>query len=368
MSTQILHIADTHIGYAQYNSEVRRADFLQAFNHCIEIAIDRDVAAVVHAGDLFHRNQPRLDDLGGVVSALQRLREAGIPFLGICGNHEHRRDLHWLDFLAGLGLAAHLGSEPVHVGDVPIYGLDYRGRWDVELPRIDGGVLVAHQMLDDVFSKGELALETCLGCGADYVLLGDYHGHAQWRQSGTIVTYSGSTERTGVNERARRGVSLIDLETGRLDRVQLDTRPFFYIDEDVEGTLRARRHQLEGAVVVARLDTQGNCTRVQRLADEYRAEHLHAMPAEDLDPEARVEPPPPLTLEYNDIDEELDRFIAEHITSDIVVEIDAIIRDLTIPDSKVDEKVTEVLKKHFTCVNEDVGSIMASAGAASAEE
>jgi DNA repair exonuclease SbcCD nuclease subunit len=50
--TRILHTADTHLGYRQYHSEVRRQDFFKAFEVVIRDAVDMQVDAVVHAGDL----------------------------------------------------------------------------------------------------------------------------------------------------------------------------------------------------------------------------------------------------------------------------------------------------------------------------
>jgi exonuclease SbcD len=35
--------------------------------------------------------------------ALVRLHEAGIPFLGVVGNHEQKRGVQWLDLFAALG-------------------------------------------------------------------------------------------------------------------------------------------------------------------------------------------------------------------------------------------------------------------------
>ena len=50
----ILHTADTHLGYQQYHKPERKQDFMDAFIQTIEYAINNDIDVYVHAGDLFH--------------------------------------------------------------------------------------------------------------------------------------------------------------------------------------------------------------------------------------------------------------------------------------------------------------------------
>jgi DNA repair exonuclease SbcCD nuclease subunit len=130
--TRVLHTADTHLGYQQYHSPERRCDFLEAFRRVIDDAIESDVDAVVHAGDLFHDRSPELSDLLGAVEVLESLSEAGIPFLAVVGNHEAKRSAQWLDLFEAMGLARRLGEKPVAVGETAFYGLDFvpRGRRD----------------------------------------------------------------------------------------------------------------------------------------------------------------------------------------------------------------------------------------------
>ena len=84
--TRVLHTADTHLGYRQYHSPERQADFLSAFRRVVSDAIEDDVDAVVHAGDLFHDRRPGLSELLGTLDVLETLSEASIPFLRIGGS------------------------------------------------------------------------------------------------------------------------------------------------------------------------------------------------------------------------------------------------------------------------------------------
>jgi len=121
---RILHTADTHLGYRQYHSEARRNDFFAAFELVVKDAVEMQVDAVVHAGDLFDSRNPTLEDLLETINLLSRLKAANIPFLGIVGNHESKQNTQWLDLFEEMGLAARLGKKPLMVGNAAIYGID----------------------------------------------------------------------------------------------------------------------------------------------------------------------------------------------------------------------------------------------------
>ena len=90
MTIRLLHISDTHLGNRQYGSDIRREDFADAFRQAIEIAIDEEVDAVIHTGDLFDTRDPRLPDLNQCIDILQQLQSTDVPFYGIVGNHERK--------------------------------------------------------------------------------------------------------------------------------------------------------------------------------------------------------------------------------------------------------------------------------------
>lgn len=361
---KVLHLADTHLGARQYGLAERRADFSTAFLQAVELAISERVRAVVHAGDLFDSRNPSTEDLQDALLGLLRLREAGIPFLGVVGNHEQKRGVQWLDLFAALGLAVHLGQEPYDLDGAQLFGLDYSGRRAIELPHLKAAsrgvlILVAHQMLDRVdLARGELKfaqlLEARREWGVELVLLGDYHEHRSWLEEGLLVTYPGSTERWRASERDPRGVSLIDLETKRLERRELRTRRFVYIDAGEEDPLKSlAAHDLTGAVVCIYLsDSQG----LQELEEEalqrgaLAVQFLRrAAPPGGLEREAPgLEAEPDLELEPSALEELLARELAEleeaRLLSPHGRAIDAIIRDERVPDSNVDPEVTKLLE------------------------
>ena len=351
--TKILHTADTHIGTRQYGLEERRADFSKAFQQIISIAIEEKVSAVIHAGDLFEDRHPSAEDLQDVFTALSRLKEAGIQFLGIVGNHEQRRNekLQWLDLFSELGLAVHLSNEPYYLNSIPIYGLDYGGRRQLKLPHLKGGVLVAHQLIDAVNPHGELKLNELMVCGAEVVLLGDYHEHRVWRDSARriLITYAGSTERWSLDERSRRGCSIIDLETQRLDRRELTTRRFVYVSED-EDPLKGIDAALtsadqKDAVVCVYL---GNSQYTVKEIEEY-GHSKGALVVRVIREKTQTEPSEgelDISVEFGDLDVLVSERLDKMSLSETSRRIDSIVRDLErIADSAVDAEVSKILEQ-----------------------
>ncbi len=342
---RVLHTADTHIGSRQYGLEERRADFSHAFHQVIEIAIGEKVDAVVHSGDLFDDRYPTAEDLHETLRTLFQLKGVGIPFLGVVGNHEQRRGVQWLDLFAQLGLAVHLNSEPYELHGVKFYGMDYAGRRDVKLLHVKGDVLVCHQLIDRIRADGELRYDDLVACGAPYVLLGDYHEHQIWHDKNVLITYPGSTERWSLDEREPRGVSLIDLKRGRLDRRELPTRRFLYIseEEDPIKSIDAHRDQLKGAVVCVYLSRDGH--RVQEIEEHARSRGALAVRVRDQREESSEgEQGVDVQLEFGNLDALISERLAQLNVSEATRDIDGIIRHPKVADSRVDEEVTKLLE------------------------
>lgn len=276
MDTEILHTADTHLGYRQYHKPEREEDFRAAFEKTVTEAIEKDVDAVVHAGDLFNRSRPSINTLSNTVEQLKRLNDAGIEFCTIVGNHDGTRDRQWPEFLEDLGLAIYLDSEGDRVNDVTLYGQDYvdlsqrdRLKYEFASPDTPHAILVGHGLftpfphgdwdLDEVLTKATVSF--------DAVLLGDDHTPRINDVEGTPVTYPGSTERTAADQKKKRVYNLITVndEDISINHETIDTRDFHYIEIDMggdDGTERVidrvdRERYPDDAVVVVTLTGDG---------------------------------------------------------------------------------------------------------------
>ncbi|MFD7316145.1 exonuclease SbcCD subunit D [Streptomyces sp. NPDC059883] len=130
---RILHTSDWHLGRSFHR--VSMLDAQAAFlDHLVATARDREVDAVVVAGDVYDRAVPPLSAVELFDRALHRLADSGVPTVMISGNHDSARRLGVLSGLverAGI----HLRTDPAGCatpvlltdahGDVAFYGLPY---------------------------------------------------------------------------------------------------------------------------------------------------------------------------------------------------------------------------------------------------
>jgi DNA repair exonuclease SbcCD nuclease subunit len=369
--TRVLHTGDTHIGYQQYHSPERRADFLAAFEAVVDDAIEMDVDAVVHAGDLFHDRRPDLPDLMGTLSALRDLNAAEIPFLAVVGNHESTRGGQWLDLFERLGLATRLGDDPVAVGSTAFYGLDHvpesrRDDLDYDFtPAADSAidaepahtVLVGHGLFTP-FAHANWETETVLNESTvdfDAVLLGDNHTPGIERVDDVWVTYCGSTERASASEKDERGYNIVQFDADApgpagvdIRRKSLPTREFVFVTVDLnpgDGADRVRervgQHDLADAVVIVEITGDGEPVTPGGI--ESFALDRGALIARVTD-RREIETETELSVSFADPDAAVDERIEELGLSEAALDIDDVVRSPDIADANLRETVKSRLK------------------------
>ncbi|WP_439025859.1 DNA double-strand break repair protein Mre11 [Haloarchaeobius sp. DT45] len=354
--TRVIHTGDTHLGYRQYHSPARREDFLDAFRRVVADAIDDEVDAVVHAGDLFHDRRPGLQDLQGTVAALRDLADADIPFLAVVGNHEGKRDGQWLDLFADIGLATRLGREPYVLGDTAFYGLDFVPRsrrddlaYDFDPHDAEHAMLVTHGLFEP-FAHADWDTERLIeesSVDFDALLLGDNHAPGVEQVDDTWVTYCGSTERVSASERDDRGYNIVttDDEVTITRRGIPDNRPFRFVDvalapgEGVERVREAvREHDCEDAVVVVSVTGDGD--PVSPAAVEEFAIDRGALVARVTD-RREFEEDDSVEVSFADPDEAVRERVRELGLSQAARDVDETVRASKVADSNVRDEVKE---------------------------
>ncbi|GGT94880.1 MULTISPECIES: exonuclease SbcCD subunit D [Streptomyces] len=235
---RFLHTSDWHLGRSFHR--VSLLDAQAAFlDHLVATVLEREVDAVLVAGDVYDRAVPPLSAVELFDTALHRLAEAGVPTVMISGNHDSARRLG-----VGAGLieraGIHLRTDPAGVGtpvlltdahgDVALYGLPYlepalvRERFGVEkagheavlgaaMDRVRAdlaersastrSVVLAHAFVAggepsdserDITVGGVAAVPAGVFDGVDYVALGHLHGSQavtpRVRYSGSPLAYS----------------------------------------------------------------------------------------------------------------------------------------------------------------------------------
>ena len=378
--TRVIHTGDTHIGYQQYHVPERRRDFLAAFRRVVRDAVDDDVAAVVHAGDLFHDRRPTLSDIMGTLDVLEELAAADIPFLAVVGNHEAKRDAQWLDLYASLGLATRLDDEPTVVGDTAFYGLDFVPRskrddldYDFAAHDAETAALVTHGLFQP-FDYGDWdAAEVLAESSVDFdaLLLGDNHKPGKQQVEGAWVTYWGSTERASASEREDRGYNIVTFDDEvRITRRGLDTRDFVFVDVELgseEGAARVRsqvgQYDLEDAVVIVSIDGDGEPIAPASI-EEYALDH-GALVARVTDHRELAADERETSVSFADPDDAVTERVRELGLSGAARDIDETVRASKVADANVTETVEDRVRE---LVEEDPDALAAERPPESADE
>ncbi|MEU8827108.1 exonuclease SbcCD subunit D [Streptomyces sp. NPDC048636] len=235
---RILHTSDWHLGrsFHRVNLLTAQREFI---DHLVTTVREREVDAVLVAGDIYDRAVPPLAAVEVFDDALHRLAELGVPTVMISGNHDSARRLG-----VGAGLieraGVHLRTDPADCatpvvlgddhGEVAFYGLPYleprlvretldaptaghtavldaamrRVRADLAArPPGTRSVVLAHAFVSggavsdserDITVGGVASVPAGVFDGVDYVALGHLHGcqslTERIRYSGSPLAYS----------------------------------------------------------------------------------------------------------------------------------------------------------------------------------
>ncbi|MGM0771650.1 MAG: metallophosphoesterase [Halobacteriota archaeon] len=355
---RILHTADTHIGYRQYHSEVRRQDFIDAFSRVIDDAIEMKMDAVIHAGDLFDSRNPTLEDILDTINILSKLKQKNIPFLSIVGNHESKQHTQWLDLFESMGIATRLGILPYKIQNVAIYGIDNVPRSKIPLfdyskftEELSGeyNIIVMHQLMSP-FPFGEWECEEVikeLPFEVHAILLGDYHKNEKTKIDQTWVTYCGSTERNSAAERDVRTYNIVTINDKGIDigRRNIPTRDFLFIPVELRDRDSAygdiintiMEHDVADRVIFVDITGKPDIDISYNEIEEFLAgRNALVTRIRDLRHGEDVKEDKPLEVSFSDPDEAVKREITKMTLTSGGIMIDEIVRDPAVPKTKVD--------------------------------
>jgi exonuclease SbcD len=92
---RVIHFADLHIGVETYGRALpergwssRMQDFLDAFDHLVDYAVEEQVDAVIFAGDAYKTREPSQTQQREFAGRIHRLSEAGVTTFLLAGNHD----------------------------------------------------------------------------------------------------------------------------------------------------------------------------------------------------------------------------------------------------------------------------------------
>ena len=212
----ILYLTDSHLGKTShsYRGNSWSVSPEKGFRAAIEQAVEQNVDAVVHGGDLFHNDGDGIDEREVALcrESLIELAEYGIPFYFIYGNHERHAGRRKMEQFVDDGLAVHLGPRYEIIGDtLALYGIDYQSEWaelviDLEPSSPETTtILCVHQSIGPFSEKSnpDASLNE-LGESANVplnlILVGHTHTRSERLVGQCKGVAGGATTRVGQNE------------------------------------------------------------------------------------------------------------------------------------------------------------------------
>ncbi|MCP4969869.1 MAG: DNA repair exonuclease [Arcobacter sp.] len=231
---KIIHFSDTHLGYNdldiidENNINQREADFYDAFTQVVEQIKTIKPDYIIHTGDLFHRSSPSNRAITFALEQFKIIDSFDIPCLMIAGNHSTPRTnlsspiLKIFDNFKNIHTSYNQEYKKIEFDDVVFHTLphmndDTKADEQIELCETNiceskKNIMMMHCSVGAWYLMqefGEWVYPTdkeYIFEKMDYVGLGHWHGFAAVSVKGTKekypnVFYSGSTERTSLNDK-----------------------------------------------------------------------------------------------------------------------------------------------------------------------
>lgn len=285
-----IHVADLHLGYAQYNLDVRRQDFDNAFREVVDKTIELKPDFMLIAGDLFHVARPSNVTLETAITGFRRLRDAGIPVLTVDGGHDSAPNMVTGTILNPLDSAGLVHYLPRHEGacwrneSCYVYGVPNfrtKRRTDEQLPLFMEqnkpapdlslfNVFLFHMAVDLPYIDKPYQMEAeaspeIMPDGFNYFAGGHVHKPSKNKFKNGLLVYSGCTETVSYDDaQVDKGFYHVEVDekgVPTLNRVRLESpRRFVVLDPDYTGMLPpkitneavklVKENDLEGAILV----------------------------------------------------------------------------------------------------------------------
>lgn len=259
-----IHAADIHLGYSQYNLDIRRRDFNNAFQELVDKTIQLEPDFMILAGDIFAHARPLNSTLEAAITNFRRLKDVGIPVLAVDGSHDSAPNVITSTILNPLDSAGLINYLPRHEGaswkneSCYVYGIpNFRTARKTrdELPAFLKenkpapdpslfNIFVFHMALDIASLKPPQmeaeAQPELLPDGFNYYAGGHIHTPYKSPFKKGMLVYSGCTETVSYQD-AKIGKGFYHVEVNRngvpkLNRIKLyNPRSFIIVEKNFTG-------------------------------------------------------------------------------------------------------------------------------------
>ena len=260
---KILHFSDTHLGFNDLeilnaeNINQREADFYDAFSQVVEQIKTTKPDYIIHTGDLFHRASPSNRAITFALEQFRVIDALNIPFIIIAGNHSTPRTnlsspiLKIFESFKNVYVSYEQEYKKVAFEDLVFHTLPHMNDDSKALEQIElcetnieadkKNIMMmhcsvgAHYLMQEfgewVYPKDKEYIFEKM----DYVALGHWHGFGKVGKHENVY-YSGSTERTSLNDK-RNSKGFIELtlkDSLELNYKEIDIRPILSKEIDCE--------------------------------------------------------------------------------------------------------------------------------------
>ena len=260
---KIVHFSDTHLGFNDLdvinedNINQREADFYNAFSQVVEQIKEIKPDYIIHTGDLFHRTSPSNRAITFALEQFKIINSLNIPFILIAGNHSTPRTnlsspiLKIFENFENIYVSYDQQYKKVEFVDIVLHCLPHMNDDTKALSQIEAceeGIIESKKNITMMHCSvgawylmqefGEWVYPTdkeYIFSKMDYVALGHWHGFGKVGKHENVY-YSGSTERTSLNDkRNSKGFALITLEDSLcVEYKEIQIRPMLEFKIDCE--------------------------------------------------------------------------------------------------------------------------------------
>ena len=260
---KIVHFSDTHLGFNdldvinEENINQREADFYDAFSQVVEQIKEIKPDYIIHTGDLFHRTSPSNRAITFALEQFKIINSLNIPFILIAGNHSTPRTnlsspiLKIFENFENIYVSYDQQYKKVEFENIVFHCLPHMNDDTKALSQIEAceegiveskkNIMMMHCSVGAWYLMqefGEWVYPTdkeYIFSKMDYVALGHWHGFGKVGKHENVY-YSGSTERTSLNDkRNSKGFALITLEDSLcVEYKEIQIRPILEFQIDCE--------------------------------------------------------------------------------------------------------------------------------------
>ncbi len=266
---RFLHVADIHLdsplrGLSRYTGapvEALRGATRRALENMVRLAVEREVAFVVIAGDLYDGDWRDYNTGQFLVQQMSVLDRAGIQVVVISGNHDAQSRLtRQLSLPPNVRTLSVSAPETVRIEgvDVAVHGqgfevaemrLDLSKNYPAPTPGLFNLGLL-HTSADGREGHANYApcsLDALKSSGYDYWALGHIHKREVLAEEPWVV-FSGNLQGRHIREEGSKGATLVTVEEGRVrqqEHIALDVVRWAKLSLDVSDALDPEEVMLE---------------------------------------------------------------------------------------------------------------------------